>query len=241
MKNLICILVISFATFSVKADTIPQIERANVYAISGLSLRAIPNLEGQTLKVIPFGESVQIVDKTSKSQSIEWMSGNWIKVKYQGLEGYIFDGFTSDLPFPMMTFELTQEDLDLSYPLLAWAEYHFDQMGEADTIHREGQYGLVQYLEDGIQLKREDSDYHFKASIIIPDRHISEAYNLLRSMLLTKNERIVYNQNSVFIANRSGIIDHIKINLESPVEIRALPDGSVKISVITFHEGCTSL
>ncbi|NNK90356.1 MAG: SH3 domain-containing protein [Saprospiraceae bacterium] len=241
MKNLICILIISFAAFSAKADTIPQIERVNVYALSGLSLRAIPTLEGQMLKVIPFGENVQIIEKTNKSQTIEWMSGHWIKVRYQGLEGYIFDGFTSDLPFPMLSFELTQEDLDLSYPLLAWAEYHFDQIGEADTIRTEGQYGLVQHLENGIRLQREDSDYHFKASIILPGRHISEAYNLLRSMLLTKNERIAYNQSSVFLANVSGNIDHIKINLDSPVEIRTLPDGSVKISVITFHEGCTSL
>ncbi len=167
------------------------------------------------------------------------MSGHRIKIKYQGLEGYVFDGFTSDLPVPMLEFELTQDDLDLTYPLLAWAEYHFDPIGTADTIQNEHLYRLIQHLEDGILLRREDSDYHFKASIIIPETKISEAYNFLRSMLLTKYERKSFNANSVFVSNSIGEIDKIKVNLESPVEIKQLADKSVKISVITFHEGCS--
>jgi len=239
MKNLFCILVISFVSLSVSANIEPQAHSQNVLAISGLKLRVTPELSGQLIKVIPFGESITVIEATNISQTIEWMQGEWLKVAYQGLEGYVFDGFISKLPVPNLDFELTQEDLDLTYPLLAWAEYHFDPISNPDTIEGDKYYTLVQHLENGIWLKREDSDYHFKATIILPDTKISEAYNLLRSMLLTKYERNSFVTNSLFISNNLGIIDKIKVDIDSPVEIKQLPDGSVKISVITFLEGCS--
>lgn len=239
MKNLICILIFSLSGMTLNAYTPMDTSRLNVLAISGLSLRAIPSQSGQVLKVIDFGESVTMVEKTDKKENIEWLSGNWIKVRYQGLEGYVFDGFTSQLPVPMLDFELTQEDLDLTYPLLAWAEYHFDPTGDPDTIQNDHLYSMTQYLEEGIVLKREDSDYHFKSTIIIPDTKISEAYNIMKSMLLTKYERASFDNNTLYVANKYGIIDKIKVDIPSPVEIKQLIDGSVKISVITFHEGCS--
>ena len=146
--------------------------------------------------------------------------------------------FLTDYPIPTYDFELTQNDLDISYPLIAWAENNFDQVKEMDTIERANHNKVIQYLENGIVLSREDSDDNFKTNLKLMNTQISDVYNLVKSMLLTKNERKVFEEKSVFISNKGEVIDKIKINIDSPIEIRDLGDGEVKISVISFHEGC---
>ncbi len=67
MKNLICILIISFASFAANGNIDPNAETQNVLALSGLKLRATPDLSGQLLKVIPFGERIEVIENTGKS------------------------------------------------------------------------------------------------------------------------------------------------------------------------------
>ncbi|NNE26545.1 MAG: SH3 domain-containing protein [Saprospiraceae bacterium] len=239
MKTILCILLISMSAVTIQAQEIHVFEKENVFATSGIKLRATPSQTGQVIKIIPFGESFSVLENTEQAQSIEWMDGTWIKGQYQGLEGYIFDGFTSSLPVPTLDFELTQEDLDLSYPLLAWAEYHFDPVRTNDTVQTNHAFVMTQHLENGIRVQREESDYHFKVEVIMPNTDISDVFILLRSMLLTKLERQAFNHSAVYILNDKGWVDQIKIDLDNPVEIKSLADGSVKISVVTFHEGCS--
>lgn len=243
MKNLICILVVSFVGNILSAHTAidltnPEPETVNVMAFSGLKIRTAPGLESQVLKVIPFGERVNVLEKSEISENVEWFSGQWIKVEYQGIEGYVFDGFVSDLPVPSYEFELTKDDLQLCYPILAWTEYHYDEVLKPDTSNIHGVSKIHQYMENGILLSREESDYHMKSTLELHDIRISDAYNLLRSMCLTKAERKEFENNSVFISNRENEIDQIKINLQNPVHIKKQRDGNIKITAITFFEGC---
>ena len=222
-----------------QAQDVVVLEKENVFATSGIKLRATPSQTGQVIKIIPFGESISVLENTGQVQSIEWMDGEWIKAQYQGLEGYVFDGFTSRLPVPTLDFELTREDLDISYPLLSWAEYHFDPVRTNDTVQTNHAFVMTQFLENGIRVKREESDYHFKVEVTIPNTDISDVFIVLRSMLLTKLERQAFNHSAVYILNEKGWVDQIKVDLDNPLEIKALEDGSVKISVVTFHEGCS--
>jgi len=221
------------------AQTIPDSNQLNVFATSGLSLRATANSTGQMLTVIPFGESITSIETLGKNETIEWMNGEWVKVRYLHHEGYVFTGFTSMLPPPIMDFELTQEDLDLTYPLLAWAEYHFDEIRNSDTIEHDQQYSITQHLENGITIERENSDYHFKTVAHFKHNKIGEIYNLLKSMLMTKQEIVAFVNNSIFIEDIHGELSEIKITIDSPVHIKKQTDGSIKASVITFHEGCS--
>jgi hypothetical protein len=227
------------SALTIQSQEVFVLEKENVFATSGIKLRATPSQTGQVLKIIPFGETVSVLESTGQVQSIEWMDGKWIKAQYQGSEGYIFDGFTSGLPVPTLDFELTQEDLDLSYPLLAWAEYHFDPVRTNDTVQTNHAFVMTQFLENGIQLKREETDYHFKVEVTMPNTDISDVFMLLRSMLLTKLERQAFDHNAVYILDENGWVGQIKIDMENPVVIKLQPDGSVKISVVTFHEGCS--
>lgn len=210
-----------------------------VLAHSGLSLRSIPKSNGQKITVIPFSESVTILEKTGIKESIEWMSGEWVKVRYDGYEGYIFSGFLSELPVPVMDYEMTKEDLDLSYPLLAWAENHFDEIRNPDTIESNHQVRMTQFFENGLTVSREESDYHFKVTARFQNSNVTKIYNLLKSMLSTSREIKVFTDNSVFIAGPDEHIKEIKIQLNGPVTIKQIGDHMIEASVITFHEGCS--
>ncbi len=238
MKNLICILIISLTAIGLSATTTPEPVTKNVVAFSGLKLRVAPGLDQQVISIIDYGEIVELIEETDIMLSVEWLTGNWTKVRYQGEEGYIFDGFLTALPIPYNDFELSQNDLQLSYPLLAWTEYHYAQVQKPDTLTNNDLTTVIQYMEGGKTLKREENYAYFKSTLTIENGEISDAYNLLKSMLLTEAEREEFVNNSVFIADNEGEIYRIKVNLLSPVNIKKEKNGDVSISAISFHQGC---
>lgn len=238
MKKLICLLLFS-SSFGFVFSNGPLTEgKVHVLAFSGLKIRTAPNLDSKVLDIVPFGESIELIEKGSVPDVIEWISGHWSRVDYHGTQGYVFDGFLTKLPVPVRDYELTQNDLDLSYTILAWAENNFDYIQEPDTVESNQAHKLTQYLQHNIMVTRTETDQYFKSTIEIPNFRIGEAYNLVKSMLLTKNERKVFDANALFISNRDGIIDKIKIDIDKPVEIKKTHNDSIKISVVSFHEGC---
>lgn len=89
-----------------------------VIARTGLNVRSDPSLRGKALSTIPYGhrliakeeklpflwfntDSVQIFESYSwyKAENAAtapyWIKGKWVKVEYNGMEGYVFDGFLS--------------------------------------------------------------------------------------------------------------------------------------------------
>jgi len=238
MKNLIAFLILTVSSNFLMADIEPTLSTKYIYAYSGLKLRATPGSDGQVLKVIPYGDKVTILENSEKEDLIEWMSGHWVLVSHDGTEGYLFEGFISDMPIPEYKFEMTQNDLDLTYPLLAWAEYHFDETRTSDTLLTDNLDRITQYLENGIIVSRRDNPYDFKVTMELPETKLEEAYNLVKSMLLTEAERYTFENKSIFIDNLDGDIHRIKVNLEKPLEIRTLANGNTKIIVTAFHTGC---
>ncbi len=241
MKNLIAFLLLTIFAEPMMATTIntePATSTKYVYAFSGLKLRAQPKSDGQVLKVIPYGDKVIILEESENSATIEWLSGKWVKVIHEGEEGYLFEGFISELPIPNYKFEMTQSDLDLTYPILAWAEYHYAEVKTPDTIQNETLDQVIQHLEHGITLKRRDTPHDFKVVLELPETDIGAAYNLVKSMLMTQPERVTFENKSLFIDNLKGKIHRIKVNVENPVELRQMEDGSTKIIVTAYHQGC---
>ena len=238
MKNLIVFITLTFFSGSLLAHNLPTPVTSHVYAHSGLKLRIEPSTHAEVIKIIPYGDKVTVLETMEEQQRIEWMSGHWVKVNYDNVQGYIFGGFISDLPMPTMDFELTRNDLDVTYPLISWAEHNYDEIRQPDTLMTEGLYRMTQHMENGISLVRRDTKYDFTVILTLPDTELEEAYNLIKSILLTKPERISYDNNSIFVANNVGDIHRIKIQLEDPIELRKMKDGSVKVLVTSFHHGC---
>jgi len=243
MKNLIAFLLIGLFSTQMMAHNLsnnnnPTPSAKYVYAYSGLKLRAQPANDGQVLKVIPYGEKVTIIEESENSATIEWLSGKWVKVQHDGTEGFLFEGFISELPIPQYTFEMTQNDLDLTYPILAWTEHHYDETRSPDTIQHKTLDKITQHLEGGIRLTRKDTPHDFKVILELPTTTIGDAYNLIKAMLLTQPERITFENKSIFIDNLEGEIHRIKVNVDYPVELRQLENGNTRIIVTAYHQGC---
>lgn len=76
----------------------------NVFTISGLKLRNGASLSSRILASMKLGDKVVIkndfLNDNKYSQNIEGFAGHWVKVKFDTIEGFAFDGFLSSLPIP---------------------------------------------------------------------------------------------------------------------------------------------
>ncbi len=243
MKNLIALfLALAFAVTLVgntePVTKTPHQKTLHVYAYSGLKLRTQPTTQSEVVKIIPYGDKVTLLEQSGQHETIEWMSGEWVKVSHGESEGYVFEGFISELPIPNYKFEMTLNDLDLTYPLLAWAEYHYDEVQNADTIMNDEVEKVVQHLENNLTLTRTNTKHRFYVNMELSNIKIEDAYNLVKAMLLTKAEKEVFENNSIFIHDNEGLMHRIKVNVEHPLEIRKLHDGKIKILASSYHHGC---
>ena len=150
MKNLILILILAFTGLNLYSKHQPIEPLHRVTAFSGLKMRLAPNMESRTIKIIPFAEKVLVEERDSTSQMVEWLEGSWVKVKYEGREGYVFDAFLTSLPIPFNDYELSAGDGDISYPLLSWIESNFEAVSKLDTVEYNNHIKIVQSFNNGM-------------------------------------------------------------------------------------------
>jgi hypothetical protein len=98
-----------------------------VSATDGLKLRSGPGLSFDTLNIIPFRDSVQVINEFSDTITLQDIQGKWLKVKWNNLVGFVFSGFlTNNLPeietdvFPLINRHTGKTDrgytFSVSYP-----------------------------------------------------------------------------------------------------------------------------
>jgi hypothetical protein len=237
MKNTILIILLSFIGSSIHSAPIPSQDPLKVIAFSGLKLRTSPDMNGKVLKVIPFGEKVFLKERQNKSLTVEWLEGQWALVEFEGKSGYVLDAFLTSLPIPMNDYELSQSDADISFPLLSWVEHNFKLIAKTDTVENQMYTKIVQHFEKGITVSRKEGPHAYQLVVEIPGIRLGDAYNLSRSLLLTKLERKLFEESSVFISNESSTVDKVKIDLDAPIEIKKL-NGGVEIKVLSYQQVC---
>ena len=244
MKKMILVLIglVFFSTlgFSTNPET-EETKMMSVVAGSGLKMRTAPNLSSQTIKVIPFGDMVfEVIDTTNTevvSDRIEWMEGEWIKVEHMGDQGYVFNGFLTHLPVPQFDFELTYEDMDIVSPLESYVSYRFDKDGEPIIYDNKDEIKMVTNYIGGHKKVEIEDEFMYQIKVTLADTEIHEAYNLLKGMLLTGYEKTSYENNAVFVENKYGEIDKIRINIDHPIEIKQLAGNQVQIRVTNYSYG----
>ncbi len=241
MKKIAMLMFFSCMMISIAQGTNIEVGNfLNVSAESGLKMRSAPGMDGRLLQVIPFGETVKVVSTNSEiNEQIEWVEGNWIEVEYEGVSGYVFDGFLNKLATPSYDFEFTVDDLDLIYPLMAWTEYRYTDTKAPDTIFQGTVTKLIQPMTEGTVLKKFDDPYLFKVEVELEDIRIMDAYQLLHSMCSQKYEKQSYKNNSIFINDNYGQVERIQVNIDHPVEIKKLKNGKVRITVKSYNQGCS--
>lgn len=239
MKKLVMIMFFSCLILSLaKANHTEDVLLLNVTAESGLKMRSTPGMDGKLLKVIPYGMSVKLIMETDKMERIEWVSGHWVEVEYEGMKGYVFDGFLSKLDIPRQEIEMTIEDMDLIYPLLSWTENRFEPISQPDTIFNGSVTKLIQPMTENVMMKKYDDPHLFKLEVEMEGIRIMDAYQLLNNMFYSDYEKQTYKNRSIFINDHEGNVERIKVNIDNPVEIKMLKNGKVRMTVKSYNEGC---
>lgn len=213
-------LLISIQVFASKPYTTGEF--MNVFAYSGLKLRNAPGLFSEAIMVIPFGESVEIIDplnEPGRYDRIEWLDGKWIKVDYGGVEGFVFDAYLSKLALPFEVEEHCWEDQDLVMPLRRYFENNYQQCEE---IHYEES-------ELEVELFAAEGKAWTDLRVEIANIRLSDAVNLLRSMVPV-NQRALFEDSLVFKRGRDGTIGEIVSKFSThPLTIKYSNTGSVVI------------
>ncbi len=89
-----------FCLIFIFAELYSQV-KLNVVAKTGLFLRDKADKNGKILTQVPYGSSVDVIKKDRKF-TFDNINGNWVFVEYNKLKGYIFSGYLSDLPAPII-------------------------------------------------------------------------------------------------------------------------------------------
>ena len=244
IKNLSLSLVAFALLFSnvMFANDFVEGQTLSIVAPSGLSLRDAPNKLGKILDVIDFGEEVTVINSSEvvcKSEKIDWVTGEWILVEYQGQRGFMFDGYLTSLPLPEYEFEIAYNDMDIIHSLESWVNYHYDMSLRPDTIvENEETYKTVHYFDNNQKLIKTDELGYFRMDVYLSDVRIMDAYHLLLNMLPSKAEMTTFQNKSVFIEDVDGNLETIKINLDNQVVLQKTRSGQIRIKTYAQRINC---
>lgn len=115
-------------TQTVVADTIPKEtlpESMYVSAVSGLTLRAFPNLQSEKLAVMPLGTKVKIVKAEKEiTMNVGGIDGAMDEVEYNNKKGFAFNGFMSKFSPPGLDASAKNyaEELKKDFPKVNYSE-----------------------------------------------------------------------------------------------------------------------
>lgn len=232
MKSLFFLFLISIVSVTVRGENTPPYAegiRLNVYAGSGLKLRAFPNQNAEVLDIVRYGDQVEVINtfgfSADKADRIDWLDGHWILVEYDGMAGYLFDAYLSALSFPGSEEEICQDGYSYAYTLGAYFDRNYSNQQILDSSDQKMTYRL----DGGIKIKRTNLDQVYSLEIEIPEMRISEILNLMRSMLPDRNAQIEFENALVFIEGPDNTINEIRINLGDSVILKKKPNGHLLV------------
>lgn len=237
---LIAILVILFSTTSYSNS--PQFvegELLSVMTPSGLTLRVAPDKNSEELIVIPFTDQVLVLKQTAttKVEKIDWVEGQWLFVDYEGIEGYIFDGYLSNLAIPKYDFEKCELDMELVYPLESWSDINLGEY-KSDTTVAGVMNRVTTIYDSGDKRISTIKNKEHKLELYLNDVRLMDAYHLLVTMLDDDSSVNTFKENSKFFNDKDGELYKVKIDIDNPITIRKMSNKRVKVSVWSYDYQC---
>lgn len=232
MKSLFVFFFLVIISISSFAETIPFYSegvRLNVFASSGLKLRAFPNQNAEVLDIVRYGDQVLVLNtydfNEEKADRIDWLDGHWILVEYEGIAGYLFDAYLSGLSFPGSEEEICQDGYSYAYTLGEYFDQHYGQKQMLDSTDEK----MIYRLDSGIKIKRINEQQVYTLEIEIPEMRISEMLNLMRSMLPDRDSQIQFENSLVFIEGSDTRINEIRVNLGDSVILKKKSNGNLLV------------
>lgn len=239
-SNIVFIISILISSFNLSFATVPSYvegQTLNVFAPSGLKLRAFPNRAAEVVEIVEFGDQVKVLNTfdfiPEKAERIDWIDGHWIFVEFGGASGYLFDGYLSSMPFPSDRDEMISDGYSYAYTLGQYMEQHYEITHLLDS----SETSLSYILEDGSTVNQKiDSDYWI-IEIETPSYKIHEVLNLMRSMVPDRKSRSAFERSLLFIEDDKGRIGEIKVKLGDEAILRRMKNGNILIKA-SGYVGC---
>jgi hypothetical protein len=100
VKHLFFFLALSLSLNTAFAQVVKTFKGniAYVMAVDGVPLRQTADTKAAKLETLRNGQELQILSGPLASLTVDGIKGNWRKAKVGFKEGFVFDGFLSDLP-----------------------------------------------------------------------------------------------------------------------------------------------
>ena len=210
-----------------------------VHALNGLKLRLEPTVHAQVITVLDYGEVMTYLGDTPAATSfnVGYTTGKWVHVDVNGIDGYVFDGFTSSLPIP----EVLPHTSYLTSVLEQYAHGNFNLL-QTDTIARSSEMDdrfHVKYRYTFDENVRLNYDAYWQSESIkleIPNIRIMDAYHLVKALLTISDLKDTYGNGLIFKMNDQGAIYEISDRLKEDIIIKDI-GNSVSIE-FKAYVGC---
>lgn len=180
-----------------------------MFATDGLKIYELPDTQTKQVGVIPFGTKI-IMDENSatkkeyKIKELEsfnegekgfYISGYWLKINYNDVDGYILDGYLLSIP----PFQKEKEpDLDTSLQEFIPIEDRyfrkiFSPKGKIKNVKTWAGFGAPQFIEEYEQVYENGASFHYNDGgnffvIKIPHYTLRAGYLIVKSFMRYINE-----------------------------------------------------
>jgi hypothetical protein len=192
-----------------------------VLAAGGLKLRESASQNGKLIQLIPYGESVNLIDTTSEALTIDGFSGHWAEVDYKGKKGFLFDGFLIRMKAPLK-----------GETLQKYATRNFKPMGPEVKKSSEGITDVNRKYEGGVLFHSSETEMSSEIELTIPGISMQEGFLLIRSIMGQPFLSDSYPQISQLSRQKWE-----KMNLEVSVSVEKDSKGNVKEIRIVKGDG----
>jgi len=125
-----------------------------VISLSGLNIRTSPNKTSRILSELQFNTEVELLEKSTMKEIIHGKEGQWVKIKYDNIIGWVFSPFLKDRNFTPLYHLKNRIQIAKSL-----SQAHEDRLPERlYKLHEkygEGNYFKVIFMTEKILLKRD--------------------------------------------------------------------------------------
>ena len=166
------------------------------WAISGLNIRSADHINAEKISAIPYGEPVTLLDEPhgrgylltiedvfsnedSGDKSGMYVDGRWVKIRYNAVEGYVFNGFLSSLP-PMKLINESSNNISSPESFQRYLERNFgsNYTGKeyAGSFY---EFGKKEGYSNGAIYEKHGKEGWFEEVLILPDVTLNEGKLLI--------------------------------------------------------------
>ena len=230
MKKILLIILLILCFDNLKSEEKTFTHQVNAKA--GLRLRDTPSTNGKQIALIPYGEYVTMIDELQESVKIGDVIGKWIRLNWNGTEGYAFGGFLTKIN--NIKFITIPSEYILDVPmglrtlifLTDQSHFYFQEIAfDADDIDSQYKTNSKTYGTYTIEIKNDQVYINFAACEFIFTYHYVDPKNKYKLSDFEKSHFDEYSR-------MSGIKD-LKILIK---DITLLLSGTKSIS--NNHKSC---